>query len=143
MFCPECGKETAENQVFCASCGSPLQGPGTTNTSGMGPFAQIPPEIRGWNWGAFFLGWIWGICNSVWIALVQLIPFAFVWLVMAFILGAKGNEWAWKAKKWDSVEHFKRVQKNWALAALTVFLVGVAILILFIWYLYWAVTTQL
>ena len=24
MFCPKCGKETAENQAFCANCGAPL-----------------------------------------------------------------------------------------------------------------------
>jgi TM2 domain-containing membrane protein YozV len=24
MFCPKCGKETPENQAFCASCGAPL-----------------------------------------------------------------------------------------------------------------------
>jgi len=29
---------------------------------------------------------------------------------MVFVLGAKGSEWAWAAKKWDSVEDFKRTQ---------------------------------
>ena len=24
MFCPKCGKETPENQAFCAGCGAPL-----------------------------------------------------------------------------------------------------------------------
>ena len=24
MFCPKCGKETPDNQAFCASCGAPL-----------------------------------------------------------------------------------------------------------------------
>ena len=134
MFCPKCGKETSENQAFCASCGAPLrgahlQGLGTTNTSGMGSSAQIPPEIRGWNWGAFFLSWIWGIGNSVWIALLCLIPF--VSWVMVFVLGAKGSEWAWASRKWDSVEHFKRNQRNWALAGLILFLVGVAFWVLY------------
>jgi hypothetical protein len=96
----------------------------------MGPLGQIPPEIRGWNWGAFFLNWIWGIGNSVWIALLALIPW--VGFVMAFVLGAKGSEWAWAAKKWDSVEHFKRTQRTWAIAGLIIFLLGVAISILYI-----------
>ena len=108
MFCPKCGKEAPDNQGFCSSCGASLQGVGTMNTSGTGPLAQIPPEIRGWNWGAFFLHWAWGIGNSVWIALLALIPF--VSCVMVFVLGAKGSEWAWAAKKWDSVEDFKRTQ---------------------------------
>ena len=126
MFCPKCGKETAENHAFCSSCGAPRQGLGTTNTSGMGPLAQIPPEIRGWNWGAFFLGWIWGLGNSVWIALLEWVPY--VGIVMAFVLGAKGNEWAWASKKWGSVEDFKRTQRSWALWGLGVW-VAVAVII--------------
>lgn len=38
------------------------------NTSGMGVNSVIPPEIRGWSWGAFLLNWIWGIGNSVFVA---------------------------------------------------------------------------
>jgi hypothetical protein len=33
---------------------------------------------------------------------------------MMFILGAKGREWAWKNKKWESLEHFNRVQRAWS-----------------------------
>ncbi len=32
---------------------------------------------------------------------------------MNFVLGFKGNEWAWQNRKWDSIEHFKTVQKIW------------------------------
>ena len=67
---------------------------------------------RGWNWGAFLLTWIWGIFHNTWIALLALIPG--VNLIMMFVLGAKGNEWAWKAKDWQSVEHFQKTQKTWA-----------------------------
>jgi hypothetical protein len=68
---------------------------------------QIPPEISGWNWGAFLLSWIWGIGNGTPIALLTFVPI--VGLVMVFVLGAKGSRWAWRNKRWDSVEHFKRV----------------------------------
>jgi len=129
MFCPKCGKEALEDEGFFSSCGAPLQGLGTTTTSGMGPLAQIPPEIRGWNWGAFFLHWTWGIGNGVWIALLSLIPF--VSWVMVFVLGAKGSEWAWAAKKWDSIEHFKRTQRTRALAGLALWIVGVVFWVLF------------
>jgi len=105
----------------------------------MGNLSQAPLEIKGWNWGAFFLSWIWGVGNSVWIALLCLIPF--VNWVMVFVLGAKGSEWAWAAKKWDSVEHFKRIQRNWALAGLIVFLVGLAFWIVYFVFAFWAVTT--
>jgi len=36
-------------------------------------------------------------------------------LVMPFVLGAKGSAWAWRNGRWDSVEHFKRVQRRWAI----------------------------
>ena len=95
------------------------------NTSGMGSAAILPPEIKGWNWGAFFLNWIWGIGNSTWIAFLMFIPlFNFVWI---FILGAKGSKWAWQNKKWESVEHFKSVQKKWAFWGLIIFIIELAV----------------
>ena len=90
--------------------------------------AEAPAEVRGWNWGAFFLTWIWGIGNSVWIALLALIPG--VSLIMMFVLGAKGNEWAWKAKSWSSVEDFRSTQRKWTIAGLIVFAIGVLLVIL-------------
>ena len=73
----------------------------------------IPAEIRRWNWGAFLLNWIWGIGNNTYIALLTFIPlFGFIWM---FVLGAKGSAWAWRNGRWDSVEHFKRVQRRWAI----------------------------
>lgn len=86
--------------------------PTTQNTSGQGSNALIPPEIQKWNWGAFFLSWIWGIGNRVWLSLLCFIPF--VGLIMAFVLGFKGNEWAWQSKQWQSIEHFQSVQRKWA-----------------------------
>jgi hypothetical protein len=41
------------------------------NTSGQRERAIVPPEIRGWNWGAFFLNWIWGVVNETYIALLM------------------------------------------------------------------------
>lgn len=49
--------------------------------------AEIPAELDRWNWGAFFLNWIWGIGNSTFIALLALIPI--VNIVMIFVLGAR------------------------------------------------------
>ena len=91
-----------------------------TNTSGQGAASVVPPEIMGWSWGGFFLNWIWGIFNGVYIALLALIPF--VNLVMIFVLGIKGREWAWRNKKWESIEHFKQTQKTWAIAGLIVWI---------------------
>ena len=85
----------------------------------------IPPEIDRWNWGAFLLNWIWGIGNGTPIALLALVPL--VGFVMVFVLGAKGSRWAWRNGRWDSVEHFKRVQRKWAIAGLIVWIAAFAL----------------
>ena len=87
----------------------------------------IPPEIDRWNWGAFLLSWIWGVGNNTFIALLALIPI-FGQLVMPFVLGAKGSRWAWRNGRWDSVEHFKRVQRQWAIWGAIIWLGGIALI---------------
>jgi hypothetical protein len=98
------------------------------NTSGQGSAGVVPPEISRWNWGAFGFNWIWGIGNSTWIALLMFVPFANI--VMPFVLGAKGNEWAWQNKHWDSVEQFKKVQRMWTIVWLWVFGVTIVFAVL-------------
>lgn len=96
------------------------------NTSGEGKDALVPEELKGWNWGAFFLNWIWGIGNSTYIALLMFIPF--VNLILPFVLGAKGNEWAWQNRSWRSVEHFQSTQRKWRNVSFVIFLVVVPLL---------------
>lgn len=91
---------------------------------------EIPPGIKGWSWGAFLLNWIWAIFNRTWIGLLVLIPF--VNIVMIFVLGFKGREWAWKNNKWDSVEHFNRVQRKWSQWAVWLTLISFALAVLLI-----------
>ncbi|HEY1474626.1 MAG TPA: cytochrome c oxidase assembly factor Coa1 family protein [Pseudolabrys sp.] len=93
------------------------------NTSGHGVAAVIPAELDRWNWGAFLLNWVWGIGNNTFIALLMFVPI--VNLAMPFVLGAKGSAWAWRNKKWDSVDHFRRVQRNWAIAGVVFLLAAV------------------
>jgi Fungal protein of unknown function (DUF1783). len=95
------------------------------------PPAPIPPEIDRWNWGAFLLNWIWGIGNNTLIALLMFVPF--VNLVMIFVLGAKGSAWAWRNKRWESVEEFRRVQRKWAIAGVIAWVVfiGLAVALFF------------
>jgi hypothetical protein len=83
--------------------------------------AEIPAELDRWNWGAFFLNWIWGIGNSTYIALLALIPV--VNIVMIFVLGARGSRWAWRNRYWRDAEHFRRTQRNWAIAGLLIWIV--------------------
>jgi hypothetical protein len=88
---------------------------------------SIPPEIDRWNWGAFLLNWIWGIGNNTFIALLTLIPI--VGLVMPFVLGAKGSRWAWRNGRWDSVEHFRRVQRRWTIWGAVVWIAAIVLFV--------------
>ncbi len=89
------------------------------NTSGQGALASVPADVDRWNWGAFLLNWIWGIGNNTFIALLMFVPF--VNFAMPFVLGAKGSVWAWRNKRWESVEEFKTVQRKWALWSLAIY----------------------
>ncbi len=91
----------------------PIQEQGETQAS-----SEIPAHLNRWNWGAFMLNWIWGIGNSVWIALLCLIPL--VNIVMMFVLGAKGSRWAWNARLWRDEAHFRSTQRKWAIAGVIV-----------------------
>ncbi len=114
------------------------------NTSGQGKGTELPDELKGLNWGAFFFNWVWGLFNSTYIALLVLgLPLGgmvsgFVLLIlgfdklgnaliavffagglaMVFVLLFKGNKWAWANKSWDDHDHFRRVQRKWGWAAL-------------------------
>lgn len=87
--------------------------------------AEIPPELDRWNWGAFLLNWIWGIGNNTFIALLTFVPV--VGVVMIFVLGAKGSRWAWRNGRWDSIEHFRRVQRKWAMWGVIVWLAAIVL----------------
>ncbi len=122
--CPHCGAGLLPRDRFCAACGGspttvapspvapPARGyeePRHDNNSGTG--GPAPPEVLGWNWGAFFLTWIWGISHGVWNSFVVII-LGIIWQI---VLGAKGSEWAWKSRRFASVQQFKDTQRAWAI----------------------------
>ncbi|NGN99118.1 hypothetical protein G5S52_16120 [Grimontia sp. S25] len=77
---------------------------------------QVPEEIKGWNWGALLLNIIWGIRFKCYRTFWIFVPIFGVFYL--FVVGAKGNEWAWKNNEWESIEAFKASQKRWSWAAL-------------------------
>jgi len=94
----------------------------TPNDSGT-PDAQLPEELKGWNLGGLLIPFVWGPFNRVWIGLaaltVGLLPIPpllglLVYGPIAMFVGMRGNELAWRARKWDSVDHFRLVQGQWA-----------------------------
>jgi len=99
------------------------------NNSGQSE-AALPDQLRGWSWGAFTFTWIWGIFNSTWMAFLAFIPFFNI--VWVFVLGAKGKEWAWKNRKWESAERFKKTQRTWDKWGIALFIIGIIIFVLYI-----------
>lgn len=101
---------------------------GGINNSGGGSGIVVPEEVKGWSWGAFLLSWIWAIGNRTWIGLLALIPY--VGFLMTIYLGIKGREMAWRNNRWDSIEHFNRVQRSWSKWGVIIFvgIFGISIL---------------
>ena len=90
------------------------------NTSGKAN-GEIPPSIKRWNWAAFLMPAVWGLFSGVpFTALLfaaAFLPSTAQLLIMisaSLFLGFKGNELAWRGKKWQSVEHFNSFQRQWA-----------------------------
>lgn len=111
MFCRGCGKQIHASARACPHCGAP-QGIQKPPAKQVAPVAAVPDGVKGWSWGAFLLNVVWAIGNRTWIGLLCLVPGPS--LVMPFVLGAKGREWAWKNKPWASLEQFNRVQRQWS-----------------------------
>ena len=106
----------------------------TENESGSGENCVVPDEVANkFNWGAFGLGFIWGIANKSYLTLFWLIglklPFSFIiCLIMQIWFGKKGNTWAWQNKRWDSIEKFHEAQRKWAIAAIITMLAAIPVI---------------
>lgn len=85
------------------------------NTPGRGTPDRVPEGVDGWSWGGFVFSWIWAIPNRTWWGLLGLVPG--IGLVVRVMLGLKGRQAAWRNGRWDNLEHFRRVQRRWSMAA--------------------------
>ncbi len=86
-------------------------------------------DLKRFNWGALLTGWIWGIFNKTWIAVIQL-PLSYIpkigWafgLICAILFGIKGNSWAYKNKKFENIEDFHKYQKKFIYAGIILFII--------------------
>jgi|GEM_PF-2563034 len=119
-FCRGCGREIQVSTQTCPHCGA-LQEFEKPNTQ----TNEIPDGVKGWSWGAFLLNGLWAVGNRTWIGLLAFVPY--VGFVMAIVLGIKGREWAWKNKRWDSLDHFNRVQKKWSFWGVVIMIIVMVI----------------
>jgi hypothetical protein len=133
FVCAEC-KAKLQDKTYCVVCADKIVMPqemkstGQTtldsagiNGLGKGTAAMLPHDLSGWSWGAFGLSWIWGISNKVWISFLVFV-LGIIWCI---VLGIKGNEWAWRSNKWNSVDHFRKTQKTWGRWGIGIFVVYV------------------
>jgi hypothetical protein len=105
----------------------------------------LPPSLKGFNWAAFILGPVWGLGNTVVPAIIIGVAlWAVLWLTYStvpyvgagavvcgsLVIGYRANEWAWRARKWQSIEQFRRVQQGWLLWAVVVAIIWVVMALL-------------
>ena len=110
-----------------------------------GEDAPLPSELRGWNWPAFLLGPIWGVGHRIWwtaIGFLALAPLVnagprqaalLFWLAMMLFLGFRGNELAWRARRWESVDKFMAAQQRWGIWAVVAVAALVAGLVVYMY----------
>ncbi|MHB0935559.1 MAG: RING finger protein [Armatimonadota bacterium] len=80
-----------------------------------------PAGLRRWNWGAFVLAPFWALGMRLWgWCVLCLVPY--LGFFIAIYLGARGNELAWKSRRWRGIEEFDLVQEAWAQFGLMIML---------------------
>ena len=114
------------------------KGVSAPNTSGRSN-GEIPPGINRWNWAAFLMPAVWGLFSGVpftgLLFAAAFLPSSAQLLIMiiaSLFLGFKGNQLAWRGKKWQSVEHFNSFQQKWTSWSIKLSAAIGAILIIFI-----------
>lgn len=102
---------------------------------------DLPNEVKGFNWAAFLLTFIWGIPHKVWITLVAIpliwfqLPFGINWLlllVFQLYCGIRGNEWAFRANNYKSGYEFRISQIKWTIFAILLNIAVPFIILLFV-----------
>lgn len=135
--CPDCGREliTYDKEKENSTIEKGRSGMLSTTV------VEVPQEIKKWNWGAFLLNSFWGLFNGVYWPFLVALAFLFLYLISGFndlvyvvggvsnfvisiVLGVNGSEWAWKAKSWNDVNRFLKVQHNWMVASLVLVFVS-------------------
>jgi hypothetical protein len=83
----------------------------------------IPSELQKWNSGAACFSYVWATSYGAWSILwtLLLLPIPVINIFVFILFGLKGNQWAWRSQKWESVEKFIEAQNKWATNPLGLF----------------------
>lgn len=107
------------------------------------PQSSSPSILDTWNWGAFALSWIWGVCNGIYWPLLMIvlnfIPYIGVLcsLSICTYLGFKGNNMAWTnaKQKGTTVYSFERSQATWNIVGLILFAISILLAVIYVLYI--------
>lgn len=87
-------------------------------------------RLSGWNWGAFFLGWIWGLGHKIYwplaailLAFIPTVGF-YLCLGVSVYLGIYGTEKAWALSDLNRDDFIER-ERKWAIAGFIAFIISV------------------
>ncbi len=114
--CPKCGYIINDSDRVCPYCGENLYPEPT----------ELEQELEKFNWGAFLCALIWGLGHNCWWCLllipISLIPYVGIvfTIIFSFFMGNYGNKIAWKYKKWESLEEFRKTQRQWVIISLLI-----------------------
>jgi hypothetical protein len=100
-------------------------------------------RLPGWNWSAFLVPMLFAIVNRLWwwlaVAAVPAVAATFdllprnllgpVQTAISVMFARIGNPYAWRARQWDDMAHFRRVQRmaGWVALAITVVIVSIVV----------------
>lgn len=87
-----------------------------TDTAGR---SILPDEARGFSWGAFLCGPLWGFPYRVWVSILSWLPG--IGLLVWLWLGFNGREMAWRAREWGSAQEFLKSERRWTRVGLALF----------------------
>ncbi|MBQ8886255.1 MAG: hypothetical protein IJY61_00960 [Candidatus Gastranaerophilales bacterium] len=102
--------------------------PDIINNSGRGNQPIIKLVSDKFNWGAFFLSWVWGLNYGKNITLLMIPAFFIppVALLLSIWFGVKGNTWAWQHTRYKGIQEFHKIQKRWAKLGTFVFVASLS-----------------
>ncbi|MGE9301266.1 hypothetical protein [Parabacteroides sp.] len=127
--CPECRREMKIDKILneteaimeCQHCKKTFKFTYDEKT--------FPSNINSFNWGAFFIGGLWGFWNgstgyALTVCSLGLISRNFflsiictpIIFALGLFYGFKGNKISWSQKDWPSIESFEQSQTRWCMA---------------------------